>query len=229
MHTKLSVENRLDLLSASRPTSKTRLVPCRTVGQSDRHDVWLDYLPECASEVAVHTAPVYRLAFSLTGDSYDAEDLMQGVFVRVLGSRSAYDSAPCEHPLLEHLLHGAAEGPLRDLSQRKQTFRHDALAADLGERVVALESAPTDALDDPRLDFDVKVALNDLPPDVRSAVLLHDIEGLSAEETAMTLGITIGTLRSRVERGRSQLRIALAHWAQQGTGVPVPETVRSTQ
>ena len=50
-----------------------------------------------------------------------------------------------------------------------------------------------------------------LPPEFRAAVVLCDIEGLSYEEIAATLGVKLGTVRSRIHRGRGQLRAALAH------------------
>jgi RNA polymerase sigma-70 factor (ECF subfamily) len=52
-----------------------------------------------------------------------------------------------------------------------------------------------------------------LPPDFRAAVVLCDIEGLSYEEIAATLGVKLGTVRSRIHRGRAQLRAALEHRA----------------
>jgi RNA polymerase sigma-70 factor (ECF subfamily) len=62
-------------------------------------------------------------------------------------------------------------------------------------------------------DADVESALADLPPDFRAAVVLCDIEGLSYEEIADVLGLKLGTVRSRIHRGRAQLRAALAHRA----------------
>ena len=62
-------------------------------------------------------------------------------------------------------------------------------------------------------DADVQAALDALPPDFRAAVVLCDIEGLSYEEIAATLGIKLGTVRSRIHRGRVLLREALAHRA----------------
>ncbi len=59
----------------------------------------------------------------------------------------------------------------------------------------------------------MQAALDALPPDFRAAVVLCDLEGLSYDEIAATLGIKIGTVRSRIHRGRSQLRAALAHRA----------------
>jgi RNA polymerase sigma-70 factor (ECF subfamily) len=62
-------------------------------------------------------------------------------------------------------------------------------------------------------DDDVEAALAALPPDFRAAVVLCDIEGLSYEEIGDVLGVKMGTVRSRIHRGRSMLRKALAHRA----------------
>ena len=61
------------------------------------------------------------------------------------------------------------------------------------------------------LDTDVQAALEALAPEFRAAVVLCDIEGLSYEEIAATLGVKLGTVRSRIHRGRAQLRAALGH------------------
>ncbi len=65
--------------------------------------------------------------------------------------------------------------------------------------------------DDRHFDGDVQAALKALPPEYRAAVILCDIEGLSYEEIADTLDIKLGTVRSRIHRGRAQLREALEH------------------
>jgi len=65
-----------------------------------------------------------------------------------------------------------------------------------------------------------------LSADFRAAVVLCDIEGLSYEEIATTLGIKLGTVRSRIHRGRSQLREALAHRAPQPPKTLSPSPAR---
>ena len=62
-------------------------------------------------------------------------------------------------------------------------------------------------------DDDIEAALDALPPEFRAAVVLCDIEGLSYEEIADVLGLKLGTVRSRIHRGRTMLRKALAHRA----------------
>src|ERR1700723_3019237 len=71
--------------------------------------------------------------------------------------------------------------------------------------------SPAQAWDDNHLDGDIQAALQALPPDHRAAVALCDIEGFSCEEIAATMGVKLGTVRSRIHRGRAQLRAALAH------------------
>ncbi len=85
------------------------------------------------------------------------------------------------------------------------------------ERLPSNDRGPAQVYDETHFDHDVQAALDALPPDFRAAVVLCDLEGLSYEEIAATLGVKIGTIRSRIHRGRSQLRAALAHRA------PTPE------
>src|SRR5262249_46663351 len=78
-------------------------------------------------------------------------------------------------------------------------------------RLKGAEPTPSQAFDDRHLDHDIAAALADLPPEYRAAVVLCDIEGLTYEEIADALGVKLGTVRSRIHRGRAQLRAALEH------------------
>src|SRR5918996_792459 len=80
-------------------------------------------------------------------------------------------------------------------------------------RLTSLSPSPDTAYADQRFDDDVERALATLPPDFRAAVVLCDVEGLSYEEIAEILGAKLGTVRSRIHRGRAMLRRALAHRA----------------
>ena len=66
---------------------------------------------------------------------------------------------------------------------------------------------------DQRFDDDIEAALASLPADFRAAVVLCDVEGLSYEEIADVLGVKLGTVRSRIHRGRALMRRELAHRA----------------
>ena len=95
--------------------------------------------------------------------------------------------------------------------RRKQRIRFDALGDDAAERLPSREPSPQQIFNDTHFDADVQQALDTLAPEFRAAVVLCDIEGLSYEEIAATLGVKLGTVRSRIHRGRSHLRKALQH------------------
>ena len=168
-----------------------------------------DWTPPSWDEVVrTHSGRVYRLAYRLTGNPHDAADLTQDVFVRVFRSLSTYTPGT-----FEGWLHRITTNLFLDQVRRKQRIRFDALADDAGDRLASRDPGPAQVYDDTHLDDDVQRALDALPPDFRAAVVLCDIEGLSYEEIAATLDIKLGTVRSRIHRGRSQLRAALAHRA----------------
>jgi RNA polymerase sigma-70 factor (ECF subfamily) len=156
--------------------------------------------------VSTHSARVYRLAYRLTGNQHDAEDLTQEVFVRVFRSLSTYTPGT-----FEGWLHRITTNLFLDTVRRKQRIRFDALADDAAERLPSREPTPQQHFNDTHFDADVQQALDTLAPEFRAAVVLCDIEGLSYEEIAATLGVKLGTVRSRIHRGRSQLRKALQH------------------
>ena len=97
--------------------------------------------------------------------------------------------------------------------RRKQRIRFDALSEDASARLASAAPGPEQQVQDAMFDDDIQRALDALPPDFRAAVVLCDIEGLTYEEIAATLDIKLGTVRSRIHRGRSLLREALAHRA----------------
>jgi RNA polymerase sigma-70 factor (ECF subfamily) len=158
--------------------------------------------------VEQHSDRVYRLAYRLTGNRQDAEDLTQEVFVRVFRRLDTYTPGT-----FAGWLHRITTNLFLDQARRRQRIRFDALSE---ERAGALRSTgpgPDSALDDRMFDDDVERALASLPPDFRAAVVLCDVEGLSYDEIADILGAKLGTVRSRIHRGRAMLRRALAHRA----------------
>ena len=162
--------------------------------------------PSWQDVVTTHSPRVYRLAYRLTGNQHDAEDLTQEVFVRVFKSLSSYTPGN-----FEGWLHRITTNLFLDQARRKQRVRFTALPEDASDRLEGAEPPADEAFELTRLDDDVQGALADLPPDFRAAVVLCDIEGLSYEEIAATLDVKLGTVRSRIHRGRSLLREALAH------------------
>src|SRR5580704_8582988 len=174
----------------------------------------LEVLPDAApwtppswdEVVRDHSARVYRLAYRLTGNVPDAEDLTQEVFVRVFRSLSSYTPGT-----FEGWLHRITTNLFLDMARRRQRIRFEGLGDDAAGRLSGDEPTPAQAFDARHLDGDVQQALAALAPEYRAAVVLCDIEGLSYEEVASTLGVKLGTVRSRIHRGRAQLRVALEH------------------
>ncbi|WP_280672344.1 MULTISPECIES: RNA polymerase sigma factor SigE [unclassified Kitasatospora] len=164
--------------------------------------------PSWEEIVEAHSARVYRLAYRLTGNQHDAEDLTQEVFVRVFRSLSTYTPGT-----FEGWLHRITTNLFLDMVRRRQRIRFDSLADDAAERLPSREPNPAQHFSDTHFDADVQQALDTLAPEFRAAVVLCDIEGLSYEEIAATLGVKLGTVRSRIHRGRSHLRAALKHRA----------------
>jgi RNA polymerase sigma-70 factor (ECF subfamily) len=158
--------------------------------------------------VREHADRVYRLAFRLSGNRADAEDLTQETFVRVFRSLAQYSPGT-----FEGWLHRITTNLFLDMVRRRQRIRFESLADDADDRLPGREVSPEQVLDEAGLDADIQQALDALAPEFRAAVVLCDIEGLSYEEIATTVGVKLGTVRSRIHRGRSQLRAALRHRA----------------
>jgi RNA polymerase sigma-70 factor (ECF subfamily) len=165
-------------------------------------------VPTWEQIVTDHSARVYRLAYRLTGNAHDAEDLTQEVFVRVFRSLHTYTPGT-----FEGWLHRITTNLFLDQARRKSRIRFDALADDADNRLPSPLPPPDTAYVDRTFDDDVEAALAQLPPDFRAAVVLCDVEGLSYEEIADVLGVKMGTVRSRIHRGRAMLRNSLAHRA----------------
>ncbi|MGH3498864.1 MAG: RNA polymerase sigma factor SigE [Nocardioidaceae bacterium] len=168
-------------------------------------------LPSWEDIVRTHSGRVYRLAYRLTGNQHDAEDLTQEVFVRVFRSLDSYVPGT-----FEGWLHRITTNLFLDKVRRKAKIRFDAFAEGSEDRLAGSSPSPERAFADASFDSDVEAALAALPEEFRAAVVLCDVEGLSYEEIADALGVKLGTVRSRIHRGRGLLRKALAHRAPSG-------------
>jgi len=164
--------------------------------------------------VRQHADRVYRLAFRLTGDAHDAEDLTQETFIRVFRSLAGYRPGT-----FEGWLHRITTNLFLDMVRRRARLRMEGLPEDT-DRLPGGGPDPEQVWSDAHLDPDLQGALDALPPEFRAAVVLCDVEGLSYEEIAATLGVKLGTVRSRIHRGRQALRSALEARAAERTGSP---------
>ena len=98
------------------------------------------------------------------------------------------------------------------------------LTDEAAARLASREKGPEQTVHDGMFDDDIQRALDALQPDFRAAVVLCDIEGLPTRRSRRPLGVKLGTVRSRIHRGRAQLREALAHRAPSRPVVEAPTT-----
>jgi RNA polymerase sigma-70 factor (ECF subfamily) len=157
-------------------------------------------------EVArTHGRFLYTVAYRLTGDREDAEDLVQEVLLRVRRGLETYQPGS-----FEGWLSRIATNAFLDEVRRRRRRPVDLLPDD--PDWVLPPTAPADeALAAEVLPDDVQQAIDRLPEDFRAAVVLCDVVGLPYQEIGDTLGVPVGTVRSRIHRGRAMLREALTH------------------
>src|SRR5579875_3391929 len=116
--------------------------------------------PSWDDVVRTHSARVYRLAYRLTGNPHDAEDLTQEVFVRVFRSLASYTPGT-----FEGWLHRITTNLFLDLARRRQRIRFEGLGHDVEGRLSGGDPTPAEAFEDSHLDDDVQAALKALAPE----------------------------------------------------------------
>ncbi len=147
---------------------------------------------------------LYTLAYRLTGNDDDAQDLVQDVLLRVRKGLATYRPGS-----MEGWLSRIATNAFLDEMRRRKRRPVDPLPDD-PERVLPSSRAADEALAAEVLPDDVQAALAALPAEYRVAVVLCDVVGLPYQEIGESLGIPVGTVRSRIHRGRALLREALS-------------------
>jgi RNA polymerase sigma-70 factor (ECF subfamily) len=167
--------------------------------------------------VRAHVARVYRLAYRLTGNRPDAEDLTQDVFIRVFRYLPGYRPGV---GTFEGWLHRITTNLFLDQARRRGRLRTEPLTA-AAESRAGWVATPAEVYAARHVDEDVQAALNALATDFRVAVVLRDVEGLGYDEIAAILGIKVATVATRIHRGRQQLRSALADRAPRPSRGPV--------
>jgi RNA polymerase sigma-70 factor, ECF subfamily len=166
----------------------------------------MESVPLTWEEVArVYGRKIYNFAYRLTGNPDDAHDLVQEVLIRVHRGLASYQPGSFEG-WLWRITRNAFLDDIRRQKRRPTSSLPDEV--DRWDRASA-ESADVEyariSLGD-----DIQKALLELPIDFREAVVLCDIVGLSYEEIAQACAVPIGTVRSRIHRGRKMLKESLA-------------------
>ena len=160
--------------------------------------------------VAEHQRMVVQLAMNLLGDRDEALDLSQEVFLRVFRTISAFRGQSSLRTWIYRIAVNQARNRHRFWRRRHRADQVslDAHVAAHGE-LLSCESGPERALAQKELATHLQRALDGLPFDQRTAIVLREIDGLSYEEIAFSLGVAVGTVKSRLTRARQALRLEL--------------------
>lgn len=157
---------------------------------------------------------VYRFAMSLTRDASKAEDLVQETYLRAFRSWQTFQPGSDARRWLFTICRNAF---LRTLERERHHVSLDDGDPDALGAIQHHMGMVTDGIDDVLARVDLAPALTDaiarLNEPFRSAVVLVDVEGMAYEEASEILGVPIGTVRSRLFRGRRQLQEMLAEYA----------------
>lgn len=166
-----------------------------------------DAVPTWEEVAQSHGRFLYTVAYRLTGKDDDARDLVQEVLLRLHRGLATYRPGS-----LEGWLSRITTNVFLDGVRRRQRRPTDLLPdeADRAERVLPASKAAEETFQDATLSHDIQRALDGLPDEFRVAVVLCDVAGLPYQEIATSLGVPVGTVRSRIHRGRSLLRETLA-------------------
>ena len=156
--------------------------------------------------VRQHNQRIYNLAYRFTGRFDEAEDLAQEIFLKVYRSLSSYRA---ESGALATWMVRVGRNHLIDHYRKYKTERThtESLEAeyDKAEENPARYSSPVQALEQRELSERVHAALLRISEDLREAVILRDLEEFTYEEIADMLKLPLGTVKSRINRGRAEL------------------------
>ena len=166
----------------------------------------------CAELVAEHQRMVYQLSLNLLSDHNEALDLSQEVFLRVFRTLPRFRGQSALRTWIYRIVVNQARNRQRWWRRRHrgQQISLDEHIRDHGELPAPGNGgSPDRILGQKRLAERIRTALDHLPFDQRTALVLREIDGLSYEDIGFSLGIAVGTVKSRLARAREALRAQL--------------------
>lgn len=166
-------------------------------------------------EIIPHMDALYNFALRLTTDPNDAEDLVQDTIVKAYRFFSSYEKGTNAKAWMFRILKNSFINNYRKTSKKPSQVDYDEVSSYYES--IRAESTDTSDLENlmfrELMDDDITIALGRLPEDFRTVVMLCDVEGYTYEEIANMLDVPIGTIRSRLHRGRNLLKTELIGYA----------------
>src|SRR5882672_6804985 len=159
------------------------------------------------SIVRLYWRKIFNIAYKFVGRHDEAEDLSQDVFLKLFKSLRTFDRRANFSTWLISVSRNLCIDHYRSMRREHDAVTHDVDAA--LARVSGIDS-PLAALERRDRVALLRAALDKLPPTLRSAVMLRDIQELSYHEIAEKLGVPEGTVKSRINRGRTELARQIA-------------------
>ncbi|WP_421773147.1 sigma-70 family RNA polymerase sigma factor [Gracilimonas sp.] len=166
-------------------------------------------------EIIPHMDALYNFALRLTTDPNDAEDLVQDTIVKAYRFFSSYEKGTNAKAWMFRILKNSFINNYRKTSKKPSQVDYDEVSSYYES--IRAERTETSDLESlmfrEMMDDDLSYALKRLPEDFRTVVLLCDVDGYTYEEIANMLDVPIGTIRSRLHRGRNLLKTELLEYA----------------
>ncbi len=167
-------------------------------------------------EFMPHVDSMYNFAFRLTNDEDDANDLMQDTFMKAFRFINSFQEGTNSKAWLFRILKNSFINDYRKKSKEPSKVDYQEVETVYNSTEDAEYESTTDLRIEAVQDLigdEVAMALNGLPVDFRTVIILCDIEGFTYEEMAKILDIPIGTVRSRLHRARNLLKEKLRSYA----------------
>ena len=153
--------------------------------------------------VRLHRRKVFNVAYKFVGKHDEAEDLTQDIFLKIFRSLDTFDRRANFQTWLISVSRNLCIDHYRSVRKERETIDRDVDPGDLAP--VSTEISPYAALEHRDRVTLLKEALSTLPETLRTAVMLRDIRELSYQEIADSLHLPEGTVKSRINRGRTEL------------------------
>jgi RNA polymerase sigma-70 factor (ECF subfamily) len=153
--------------------------------------------------VRQHWRKVFNVAYKFVGKHDEAEDLTQDIFLKIFKALSTFDRRANFQTWIVSISRNLCIDHYRSVRKERQTIAREVDAGDL--QPASTDRGPYASAEHQDLRAMLRLALEGLPPTLRTAVVLRDLQELSYQEIADRLRLPEGTVKSRINRGRLEL------------------------